>query len=105
MLFQNVKKLLWSAENLMNIDHRRRFVFALTIGGNDARIWLFCRQTLFATKPFDFMQVNLLPTPVPRPATHMRYVGTGLSDQIYLNIDPFQPNTTWLRPKYRINIS
>ncbi|KJA13397.1 hypothetical protein HYPSUDRAFT_92767 [Hypholoma sublateritium FD-334 SS-4] len=50
------KKLLWGIEHLMNSDHRRRFVFALTLGGNDGRIWLFCRQTLFATRPFDLMK-------------------------------------------------
>lgn len=92
--------MLWSVENLMNIDHRRRFVFALTFGGNDARIWLFCRQTLFATKPFDFTQVNLLSAPLPRLSTYMLHVGSGSPNQVYLDVGLLQPDPTWLRPKY-----
>ena len=43
---------------MMNVDHRRRFAFGVTIENTDTRIWFCCRQIIFVTRPFDFMKVN-----------------------------------------------
>ena len=43
---------------MMNVDHRRRFAFGVTIENTDTRIWFCCRQIVFITDCFDFMKVN-----------------------------------------------
>ena len=44
---------------MMNVDHRRRFAFGVTIENTDTRIWFCCRQIVLVTRPFDFMRVSL----------------------------------------------
>ena len=57
-IFHNVLKILWSLHHMMHVDHRRRFAFETSIENADARIWFCCREIVFITYCFDYMQVN-----------------------------------------------
>ncbi|KAF8966229.1 hypothetical protein BDZ97DRAFT_2074195 [Flammula alnicola] len=94
-LSDNVLKILWSLHHMMNIDHRRRFAFGVTIENTDTRVWFCCRQIVFVTRPFDFMN---------EPAILIRLVSSlAYADTTQLGYDPTMKlvwkNKTW---NYRI---
>ena len=59
LIFQKVLEILWSLHHMMNVDRRRRFAFGATIENTDLRIWFCCRQIVFVTHRFDFLEVNI----------------------------------------------
>ncbi|KAF8969579.1 hypothetical protein BDZ97DRAFT_1794033 [Flammula alnicola] len=52
----NVEKVLWSMQQIMRIDARRRFTFGLTTENTTTRVWFCSRQTVIVSQPFDFMK-------------------------------------------------
>lgn len=46
----------------MNVDHRRRFTFGITVENKDTRIWFACRQIVFVTEKFDINKVSPVST-------------------------------------------
>ncbi|KAF8811241.1 hypothetical protein BYT27DRAFT_7336283 [Phlegmacium glaucopus] len=96
-LNDNVLKILWSLHHMMNIDHRRRFAFGVTIENTDTRIWFCCRQMIFVTRRFDFMK---------EPAKLIRLISSlAYADVVKLGYDPTM-ELIWKddRWNYRITI-
>ncbi|KAG7096518.1 hypothetical protein E1B28_003947 [Marasmius oreades] len=49
----NYQKVVWSMNEVMRNDPRRRFVFGLTIENTTGRLWFHNRANLVASQPFD----------------------------------------------------
>ncbi|KAK0440759.1 hypothetical protein EV421DRAFT_2036642 [Armillaria borealis] len=53
--FQNNKKILGNAAQMMHADPCRRFMFGMTIANTTARLWYFSRARVLVSEPFNFI--------------------------------------------------
>ncbi|KIM42727.1 hypothetical protein M413DRAFT_26731 [Hebeloma cylindrosporum] len=55
-LDDDVQKVVWSMQQIMRYDARRRFTFGVTIENTTTRVWFCNRQTVLVSEAFDFME-------------------------------------------------
>ncbi|KAK0245204.1 hypothetical protein EDD85DRAFT_963921 [Armillaria nabsnona] len=53
--FQNNKKILGNAAEMMYTDPCRRFMFGMTIANTTTRLWYFSRAMVLVSEPFNFI--------------------------------------------------
>ncbi|PBK58250.1 hypothetical protein ARMSODRAFT_900654, partial [Armillaria solidipes] len=53
--FQNNKKILGNAAQMMHADPCRRFMFGMTIANTTTRLWYFSRARVLVSEPFNFI--------------------------------------------------
>ncbi|KAK0440753.1 hypothetical protein EV421DRAFT_2020203 [Armillaria borealis] len=58
--FQNNKKILGNAAQMMYADPCRRFMFGMTIANTTTRLWYFSRAMVLVSEPFNFISDHRL---------------------------------------------
>lgn len=58
LVCQNVKKQVFSMQQVMTYDPCRRFTFGLTIENTDTRLWFCFRSAIIVREQMDFNQVR-----------------------------------------------